>query len=271
MDETEQLVYLYCIAHPEPELTGIPSLGDNLYSIGHDGLYAVVSNVEQWEFGEEALKRNIADFQWVKTQATLHEKTIEHIMTSSDVIPFKLGTLFNTNDSLTAMLDRYGKELKTLLRKLEDKEEWGVKIYCDTERLKASSVEDDSEIKKIDARISGTSPGKAFFLKKKKAELLALSANGRINEYGQYNFDLLRELSHEARINNLLPEEATGREDPMILNAAFLIDTNKVVNFLNTVDTLNTHYKEKGLLIDCSGPWPPYNFCDLSYKKDLCA
>ena len=119
----------------------------------------------------------------------------------------------------------------------------------------------------MDKEISFSPPGKAFILKKKKEELLNIAANKKLNEYGQVSFDRLREKSTEARINKLLPKEVTERNDEMILNSAFLINKDKVGDFLNIVDDLRVEYTDKGLFFDCTGPWPPYNFCGLLKEK----
>ena len=262
-----QLIYLYCVTSIEPDLKEAKGLANDVYFINHKGLYAVVGNAEENEFGQEGLKRNMADLEWVKTNATLHERIIEQVMRNTCVMPFKFGTLFNTDDSLKAMLAEYSEEFKAILRKLENKEEWGVKIYCNTEKLKAGTVSDDPEILKIENQISSSPPGKAFFLEKKKTELLAQSTNARINEYNQESFELLKELSFEARINKLLPREVTERADDMVLNSAFLVGKDEVVDFINMVDTLKMHHENNGFFIDCTGPWPPYNFCGLSNKR----
>jgi len=262
-----QLVYLYCVTNEEPMPKEAENLVDNLYFVHHGGLYAVVRNVGESEFNQEGLKRNMADLEWVKTNATLHERIIEQVMRNTCVIPFKFGTLFNTDDSLKAMLAEYGEEFEAILRKLENKEEWGVKIYCDAEKLKAFSINEEPEILEIENKISTSSPGKAFFFKKKKTELLAQAANRKINESGQETFELLKELSFEARINKLLPREVTERADDMVLNSAFLVGKEEVGDFINMVDTLKMHHENNGFFIDCTGPWPPYNFCGLSNKR----
>jgi hypothetical protein len=264
MVENRQLVYLYCVADKEPKING---LGNNLYSICHNGLYAVASKVEEEEFSQDGLNRNMADFEWVEARASLHEKIIERVMSSTNVIPFKFATLFNTDNSLKAMLEQYGQEFKAILRKLANKQEWGLKIYCNPEKLKARLGNDESEILKIEDEIKSSSVGRSYFLKKKKDELIEKTLNEKINDCGQESFELLKELSFEARINRLLPKEVTEREDDMVLNSAFLVDRDEVGDFQNMVDTLKVHYEGKGFLIDCTGPWPPYNFCGLSSGK----
>jgi len=264
MVENQQLVYLYCVADKEPKING---LGNILYSIYHNSLYAVAGRVEQLEFGEEGLKKKMADFEWVKTRAGLHEKIIERVMSDTNVIPFKFATLFNTDDSLKAMLEQYGQEFKAILRKLANKQEWGLKIYCNPEKLKTGFLNSREKILKIEDEIKSSSAGKGYFLKKKKEQLIERMLNDRINECGRESFELLKELSFEAHINRLLPKDVTEKEDDMVLNSAFLVDRDEVDDFQNMVDTLKVHYEVKGFLIDCTGPWPPYNFCGLSGRK----
>lgn len=262
-----QLVYLYCVTNEEPGLEEAGSLVNNLYFVYQKGLYAVAGKVRESEFGEQNLKKNLADLGWVSTKASNHEKVIEEVMRGACVIPFKFATLFNTDDSLKAMLEQYAEEFKAVLKRLENKEEWGVKIYSDIEKLKASLADDEPEILEIENEINLSSPGKAYLLKKKKAELIEDTLNKKINEYGQESFELLKELSSEARINKLLPKEVTDREEDMILNSAFLVNKDAVDDFINMVDTLKMHYEDKGFFFDCTGPWPPYNFCSLLKEK----
>lgn len=259
----EDLIYLYCITDKVPKLKEIENLTDNPYFIYYQGLYAIVNRVRESEFAEENLKRNLADLQWIKARAMTHEKTIEGIMRNTCVIPFKFATLFNTEDNFKAMFSKHLREFKDLLGKLKDKEEWGVKMYCDLEKLKEVIIRADGEILDIDKEINGsTAPGKAYILKKKKEELLNIAVNKKLNEYGQVSFDRLKEKSMEARINKLLSKEVTERDDEMVLNSAFLIHKDKAGDFLKTVEDLGGKYTDRGLFFHCTGPWPPYNFCE---------
>lgn len=256
----EEVIYLYCITEKAPDLKEVESLVNKLYFVYHQGLYAVVSRVLKYEFSEENLKKNLNDMDWIMVKASLHEKVIEGIMRNTCVVPFKFATLFNTEDSLKACLEKHAEEFKENLKVFEGTEEWGLKIYCDIEKLKETLLEEDEELLKMDREFNSSSPGKAFFLKKKKEELLNAVVNKKLNEYGQDSFERLSQESLQTRINNLLPIEVTERKDDMILNSVFLIDKNKVANFVNTVEGIKIRYADQGLFFDCTGPWPPYNF-----------
>ncbi len=257
----KDLIYLYCLTNRVPKLKEVESLANSIYFVCKQGLYAIASRVKESEFGEKSLKKNLADLEWIKTKANIHEKIIEGIMKHACVMPFKFATLFNGEDSLKTMLKVHMNKFKAVLKSIEDKEEWGVKVYCDMKKLKKSFIQKDEQLIKIDEEISSSSAGKAFFLKKKKEELLNTIISEKINDYGENAIDVLSKQSERRRINKLLPKEVTEREDDMILNAAFLLEKNKVNIFINTVNALKAKYAF-GLFFDCTGPWPPYNFCE---------
>lgn len=287
LSEVQMLIYLYCLTNKVPELSRpviemkagsrplldgmagkeVKNLVDRPYFVEHQGLYAVASKVKENEFSEANLKKNLTDFEWIRAKASIHEKVIEGVMKNACVIPFKLGTIFNTEDNLRAMLDGHAQAFKQNFRKLEGKEEWGLKVYCDLEKLKSAIGQEEAKILKMVKEIDSASCGKAYLLKKKKEQLLKDTLTNRINEYGQKSFEILKALSLEARINKLLPKEVTERHDEMILNSAFLVDKDKVTNLIQAVDRLKAKYNDKGINFDFTGPWPPYNFCSLSKEK----
>ncbi len=278
------LIYLYCITDKLPKLSrpGIETqagsrplldglagkeaedLIDSIYFISCLSFYAVVSNVSTDEFSEENLKKNLADLEWIKHKAGIHEKVIETVMKSFCVIPFKFGVIFNTEENLKVMLKERISKFKDTLKYLADKEEWGVKIYCDIDKLKENLILEDKGLLNIDKEINSCQPGKAYILKKKKVELVNTSVNKKLNDYGQLIFEKLKQHTIESRINKLLPKEVTERKEEMILNAVFLVKKGKVGNFIEAENALKEIFEEMGLFLDCTGPWPAYNFCEAT-------
>ncbi|MFH1891838.1 MAG: GvpL/GvpF family gas vesicle protein [Candidatus Zixiibacteriota bacterium] len=260
----DSLIYLYCVAKEVPQLTDIEHFADSLYSVCHEGLHAVVSKVGESEFNEENLKRNLANPDWVRARVTDHERIVEGVMQSACVIPFKFGTIFRTEDRLRTMLAEHAYDLVHTIEKLEGTEEWGVKIFCDREKLEKSLITEIEGLSQIDKLINSSAPGKVFFLRKKREELIDSAAKEAIRKCGQESVDMLSRRSIAIRRNELLPREATPGRDEMILNVAFLVEKSRVTRFLLVLDDLKVRYSHKGLSFDCTGPWPPYNFCQLS-------
>lgn len=262
----KEFIYLYCVTSKVPKLKEAENIVKKPCFIYHRGIFAVVNRVKENEFGEENLKKNLADLEWLEIKATLHEKLIEEIMKYTGVIPFKFATLFNTEDNLKVMLAEYAQDFREKLDDLRNKEEWGVKVYCDMDKLKGNLMRQEERMLEIDKNVVCSSAGKAYILRKKKEELLNELANSKLNEYGQASFEKLREQSHRAQINKLLPREVTERKSDMILNAAFLVEKNKISDFMRELSNLKAQYENAGLFFDCTGPWPPYNFCSIQTK-----
>ena len=265
---SEELIYIYCVTEKAPALEE----GDNgIYFISYKGLYAVVSEALSDEFGEDMLKENLGNMKWIEENVLRHERVIEEVMKNRTVIPFKFATIFKTDENVKALLREHHSEFKETLERLEGMGEWGIKMYYSLDRLKANLIKEDEEIKRIEQEINLSSTGKAYFLKKKRDELIENILNKKINEYGQDSFEKLKALSMGARINKLLPKEVTEREDEMILNAAFLVDKTKLKDFINSINYLKERYSDVGSDVgfdfDYTGPWPPYNFCDLPKEE----
>lgn len=265
---TDNYIYLYCITKENPKLETLGTLADGLYSIHGGNLYVTVCNVPQDEFNEENLKKNLSDLEWLKTHAERHEIIIEGIMKTIPVIPSKFATVFFNEQNLLSFLEKYADELNEKLAYLGNKEEWGVKIYCDQEKLTEGIIKENEMIQAIDSQISSASPGKAYLLRKKKIGLLAEAVKEGMDRYRKSFLELLQNFSTQTKINDTTPRKFTGRNEDMILNAAFLIENNMVPKFIKQVKafTSESEFTALGFHFDSSGPWPPYNFCQLTER-----
>ena len=259
------LIYVYCISNNAPGLTR--DMEPNVVkSLKIEKFYVIVKFVSKSEFSEENFKKNLSDIQWVELNAREHIVVIRMIMESGTVIPFKFGTIYNSEASLKKFITDYSGSLIENLDNLAGKEEWSVKIYCDRKVLCEQIDELSEEAASLEKQIMASSPGKAFLLKKKKTELIENEMDRLCKKYGQEYYDEFKILSEATYLNNLLPKDIVGREDSMILNASFLISKNKLAEFKNTVDVLKKKDGNSGFFIESTGPWPPYNFVDITIK-----
>lgn len=256
----KELIYIYCVT---PEKPNSKDLDRGVYSIYHKGLYAIASKVSEDSFSEENLKKNLSDIKWVEDKAREHIRVINQVMKSATVIPFKFGTIFKTEDSLKKMIEDCSGQIKDNISKLDGKEEWSVKIYCDFKVLNEKISQISEKIKKLDQEIVSSSLGKAFLLKKKREDLIKEEVNKKINECGQNCYERLKNFSEEVVINKLLPKEVTEKENEMILNSAYLVLKEKVEAFLDLVEDMKNKHGEAGFEFDCTGPWPPFNFVTI--------
>jgi len=256
------LIYVYCIINspPEPDFN-LESKG--LEFIMFDDFYVIVKFVSENEFSEENFKKNLSDLQWVESNAREHIEVISSINESNTVIPFKFGTIYNTKSGLKKFITDYYASLIENFRYIKEKEEWSVKIYCNRKVLSEQIDELSEKAAALEKQIMASSPGKAYLLKRKKADLIENEMDRLCNIRGQKYYNEFKNLSESTSLNNLLPNGYEVSEGRMILNAAFLVLKNKVTDFRNTVYRLRKMNKNSGFMIETTGPWPPFSFISI--------
>jgi hypothetical protein len=259
------LIYVYCLVNNPPDLSP-DSIAKGLESIQFDDFHVIVKHVSEQDFSEENFQIHLSDLTWLETNAREHVEVINQIMENHSVIPFKFGTIFQTETGIEKFIADYTDFLKENFFYVGDKEEWSVKIYCNRKLLSGQIDELSEEAAALENQIMESSPGKAYLLKRKKTDLIENEMDRICKKYGQEYFDELKDISESTNLNNLLPKEFTGREDTMILNGTFLLSKDKVVQFRNTAEKLGKNDEIFGFLLEISGPWPPFSFVSIQEK-----
>lgn len=262
----DDLIYVYCLSNGYSFAQNFPESKD-FKVIEWRGYSIFVKIVSAIEFSEENLKKNISDIQWLEPNAREHISIICKIMEKCTVIPFKFGTIFNSEENLKKFIDDYSDSLRENLVALDRKDEWAVKIYCDRHIIIDQIDELSEEAAAIEKQIMASSPGKAFLMKRKKNELIENEINRICKKYGQEFYYNLAALSHTTCLNNLIPSEFTGRKEDMILNATFLVSRDEKDEFLATVAKLKKESSKLGFDFEATGPWPPFTFISIKEKK----
>ena len=262
------LIYVYCIS-----LTPVGTIHNmefpELKTIVFDDFHIFVKYVNENDFSEDNLKKHLSDIEWLETNARDHIRIISMIMECDDVIPFKFGTIFNTIAGLHKFIADYYESLIENFNYIKGKEEWSVKVYCDRKELSEQIDELSEEAASLELQIMSSSPGKAFLLRRKKTDLIENEMDRLCKKYGQEYYDALSSLSFTTSLNNLLPKEYTGRECTMILNATFLLNKQKVSEFMSKLNSLKDKVKHSVFIIEESGPWPPFSFISIKEKTNV--
>jgi len=264
---TNDLIYVYCLTRSSPDLVGAVE-SEGLKSLNLDDFYVIIKYVSDSEFSEENLRKNLSDIHWLETNAREHIRVINTIMEHDTVIPFKFGTIFQSEESLRKFITDYSGSLIENFHQIKGKEEWSVKIYGDRKVLTEQIDELSEEAAALEKQIMASSPGKAFLLKRKKTELIENELDRLCKLYAQQYYNAFKSLSELTSLNNLLPKEFAGRDDTMILNAIFLVSKNKVTEFKSTVDNINNQKENTAFFIEATGPWPPFSFISIKENRN---
>jgi hypothetical protein len=252
--------YVYGITLAGVDWGEAPGLqdGEPVYAIPCDDLQAAVSRVPLAVFAPAAFAAKLDDAAWLQVQVLRHEGAVRRVFEQGTIIPMKFGTLFESEEGVRNLLAARGAELRALLTDLEGKQEWGVKIYADPNRLRQAIEEEDQDIRAQRAQLARKGAGTAYLMQQRLAERIAQRVEQARYDAADEAFARLSAGAVRGVLLRLLPPELTQRAQEMILNAAFLIAVDAAPQFLGIVSELNARHR--WWQVEPSGPWAPYNF-----------
>jgi len=239
-----------------------------VYSLRYEDIGAIVSRVSLEEFSQEAIQANLRDMKWLEAGVAAHQRTLDAVSACRSVIPMKFCTIYQSKDAILQMMARHYPEFADDLARLKGKEEWGVKVYCDSRVLSERIAAGSERVKKLEAEAREKPRGVAYFLKKKVDETVADEAERATDECAQHSHQRLSRLAEEAVMNPLQDKEATGRGEEMVLNGVFLVDKEKVEAFRAEAGSLGEEYGDLGFSYETTGPWQPYNFITVGAESE---
>jgi len=250
--------WLYAVAErvavpntPLAEIGGVSGRG--VRTIMAAGLTAVAGDVALAEFGEQALRRNLEDLDWLEAAARAHHQVIDAVARQGPVVPMRLATIYSGDAQIAAMLSEQAADFRAALGRISGRTEWGVKAYANRQ----AEVRDDSA---VTAAPSGPGTGAGAAYLRRRRDQLTAQKNARQETLASAE-EIHAELSRYAAETRLHPPQAlqlTGSMAPMILNAAYLLDDARHEGFAAAVTALAGQHP--GLRLELTGPWPPYSF-----------
>ena len=252
-------VYLFCFACPAvlPAIGG-PGLEDTrgVSCEVADGVVAVIAPVNVEEYSGPASEANLRDLAWMAPKAFHHETVIERVMRGSPVLPARFGTIFASPESLTRFLERHHLAISRFLESITGKEEWAVKVVLERSKAEKRLLEADDRFLRLPS-----SPGIRYMqLQRLRADVGRAVASWS----GTVVHAIGKELESEAVDVRAMKPRSLGAPEKMfeeIANWAFLLRRETVEHFRERVEHVGARYREQGVHLEVSGPWPPYNFC----------
>jgi len=211
-------------------------------------LWAIAQSVPETAYGETALARGLQNLDWVGPRALAHERVIESFLSAPALLPMHLFTLFTSDDRVAQHVHSDGARIRRLLKRVEGKVEWGLRLLFDEKAARA-------KISKQPVR-SGTE-----FLARKR-DVLGIN-RARVKEArGEADrlYKSMSRLAAAAQRRTSLERAAPGSR--LLLDAAFLVPVAESGAFRSAVRQQTRDLRSVGITMSVTGPWPPYNFVE---------
>jgi hypothetical protein len=262
METVQRALYLFCFARSDllGELEGAGVDGQHPVSIFRrfPNLCAVLSEADLEDFCGEAAELRLQDLAWVGPRALQHEAVVEEVMRYSPVLPVRFGTLFSSPERLAEFLDKHRAVISEFLARVADQEEWSVRGLLD--RKQARHALTAASLATQEVQLAALPAGRRYFVEQ------------RIRAGAEKELSLWLEETRRQLVSNLreqatdfcecleVPREAPESGIEVALNWAFLLPKSATAAFQARIDQLNAQHAPNGLVLELSGPWPPYRF-----------
>jgi hypothetical protein len=253
----ETACYVYGIARAGslqsvPDLSGVDPPGP-LSVIRHEDLAALTSAVSLGEFGGDAVAERVKDLDWVARKVRAHDRVVKAMLDNGPVIPCRFCTIVGSPADARRVLERNQRGLRGTLDALDGKKEWGVKIYA------ASSVA-------LAERPFAS--GRSYFIEKKREEISRAELAHSLRAAAEAcHAEMSAAAADSARLGDA-NAPGSGATRDVLINAAYLVPDKDTGQFHELVNDLSGRYERRGLALELTGPWPPYNFVSLDLSLE---
>jgi hypothetical protein len=255
-----RVIYLYGFVPSDAALPegGLLGVGDaEVELIPGNGFTAVAARLPAADYGPGALEGNSGDMEWMAEQGLRHEQVIAWFVDHAAIVPSPLLTLFSSAAALNGRLEQDADRIRAGLDRFGALREWDLKVGYDPDRLQEHLGEVSAEIARLDREVEQAGPGKAFLLKRKRADLARVEGRAAARNLARELLDGLSQFAAEVARPAPVSDDA-----PVVLNAALLIAREMEAEALAHARRESDRLGALGLLVQYTGPWAPYRFLE---------
>ncbi len=267
----DTVLYIYGIRATADDPQGPMPLGitsERVDTVDYDGLSAVISSVSAATFGGEALKQNLQDATWLQENVRKHASIIEQLRSRQTILPMPFCTVAPNREALEESLSAQYESHFEALRRVEGRQEWGLRVYRNLSALESRVSESD---RRIDGAFGSIAKGVVGYLRDEMKRVDRDDEQDPIKlmteHCTQRSHESLLSLSVEGKLNPDRGGQAGPNED-MVLNTTYLVDDGQDDEMRAEVQRLQAEYADMGFRFEITGPWPPYHFVSSDKARD---
>jgi|GEM_PF-810620 len=240
--------------------------GEPLLVLEQGKLAAIVRPVRLAEFSAEALQARAQDLVWLEAMVREQNQIVARVHEAGAVLPVKFGSIYSNSEALQAALAAIHDALLAQLQRLQDCDEWGVRLFANRQAMQRLAAEHPA-LQRHKDELAAASPGRAYLLKRKLADELAAITEEALSHLAQASYARLMRYAVAGQASPRPQKAADGADEREALHATFLVQRANVDGFLEEAQHLAV--EQEGLRCAYSGPWPPYSFARLAGEETL--
>lgn len=249
-------LYVFCFAPADVDVGG-PGLceADALQVVRCADVAAVACAVPLADWTGPAAEERLRDLGWLGPRALRHEAVLEQVMAGAPVLPLRLGCLFSSAALLQGALEQHQAAIRAHLQRVAGHAEWSLKILLDRRACEEALLRADPRHAALPAAAG------ARYLRERQLRQEAARAVGprlaQIEAQVLAALDAALPEAARAPLRALPREPVDGHE--LARHWALLLSPAGATRLEQLVAALDP--PGAGVLLQLSGPWPPYNFC----------
>lgn len=201
------------------------------------GLVGWISRVPEAEFAQN-LSENMQNLDWLAAATTRHQEVVSAIAQAADILPARFGIVFLNEKSLLAHIEGRKSVLEADLIRIQDREEWGVKVFALPTPVAVSN-------KKIRT-------GKEYLQAKSALVRRAVKRSSpELMDFAKALQSLADDVAEGGKF-------AATRRD-LEFHKTILLKRKDRKKLESLARSYSRKWKDQRR-IECTGPWPPFSF-----------
>jgi len=186
--------------------------------------------------------------------AMAHREVVDEIIKNCIILPAAFGSVLKSVGDIKNIMRRQYGIWNGLLKKMDGRREYGMKIFWDKDRIQEEIQETNEAARELTEKLKEKEDPR---LRVQLKILLQDELITRGNKYVEDIHEQLKEYSTASKSNDLIGKK-------MIFNGAFLVKNDLDEEFVKKIDELEKLYP--ALEIRVIGPCAPYNFATVRLK-----
>lgn len=224
-------------------------------TVAFDDVEIVVSDLPAESFGEAAWAEHGEDTRWLTPVASAHHDVLQDLVEQGDLLPLPLPGIYPSDEALIAALESSRDHLEHAWRLVAGRVEWSLQIFPTSPPAAAEKPAPRS--------------GREYLEQRRSQQDARNNERGRREVAVTQTHEALARGTAASVVRAPLDAAVTGRDEPMLLNSAYLVARDEEQRFLGLAEELHDHLvATAGMRVEVTGPWPPYSFVGAEEPHD---